>query len=183
MEQQNFFDENGVFTETEHYLLRRIQPEEMPHYQALAAIDTPDFLRNHSVSAAHAWEGLWDTDHLTCSILMKDDHTFCGFCQLQWIDSPTPEMGIDLLPAFQKQGIAPEVLPAFLAQAKKILPIDFFYAKVRKNNPAAQMLAEKIGGVCIGTKSLLPAALPAEMLAFAEQEFPALVYLEYHFQM
>ena len=74
-----------------------------------------------------------------------------------------------------------EILPAFLSQAKKLLPIDYFYSKIKKNNLPSQHLAEKIGGVCIGKKNLLPANFPAEMAVFAETEFPDLFYLEYHF--
>ena len=83
---------------------------------------------------------------------------------------------------YQKQGVAAEALPAFLLQAKKLLPIDHFYSKIKKNNIPSQRLAEKIGGICVGEKSLLPANFPAEMAAFAEKEFPDLFYLEYHFK-
>lgn len=81
----------------------------------------------------------------------------------------------------KKQGVAKEVLPAFLSHASKLLPIDHFYSKIKKNNIPSQRLAEKIGGICIGTKSLLPASFPTEMADFAEKEFLDLFYLEYHF--
>lgn len=178
MELDRFFAVDGSFIQTKNYLLRRILPEDKPCYQALAQAETPDFLQNASLSAPLAWEELLSADHLTCSILRQD--AFCGFCQLQWVCSPVPELGIDLLPAHQKQGIAMEVLPPFLAQAKHLLSIPYFYAKVKKNNLPAQRLAERLGGVCIGIKSLLPANSPVKMQAFAEAQFPELFYLEYH---
>lgn len=182
MQFDDFFDANSIFTQTEHYILRRIQPEEKAYYEALALAETPDFLQNMAGVSSLAWEDLLEEDHLTCSILQKETGVFCGFCQLQWIFTPTPELGIDLLPKYQKQGLAAEVLPAFLSQAKKLLPIEFFYSKIKKNNLPSQHLAEKIGGVCVGTKSLLPSNFPAELAAFAEKEFPDLFYLEYHFK-
>lgn len=183
MKYNDLFDTNGIFIQTERYMLRRILPEDQPFYQQLAKEETPAFLQNTSLTDTSilAWEDLMEEDHLTCSILQKDTQTFCGFCQLQWIFTSTPELGIDLLPQYQKQGIAKEVLPALLFQAKKLLPIAYFYSKIKKNNPPSQRLAEKIGGVCIGKKSLLPANFPAEMVSIAEKEFPDLFYLEYHF--
>lgn len=180
MELDRFFAADGSFIQTKKYLLRRISPAEKPCYQALAQAETPDFLQNASLSAPLAWEELLSADHLTCSILRQDTHAFCGFCQLQWVCSPVPELGIDLLSAYQKQGVATEVLPPFLVQAKKLLSVPYFYAKVKKNNLPAQRLTERLGGVCIGTKSLLPANFPAGMRPFAEVQFPELFYLEYH---
>ncbi|MBQ2924922.1 MAG: GNAT family N-acetyltransferase, partial [Anaerotignum sp.] len=95
--------------------------------------------------------------------------------------SPSPELGIDLLPEYHRTGIAMEVLPPFLARAKSLLKNEYFYSKIKKNNLPSQKLAEKIGGMCIGEKSLLPADFPKEMISFAEKEFPDFFYLEYHF--
>lgn len=176
-----FFDQNNLFLQTEHYLLCRISPSEKPCYARLAEKETPDFLRNSGISSAPSWDDLLSAEHLTCSILKKETGTFCGFCQLQWIFSAAPELGIDLLPEYQKQGIATEVLPPFLSRAKKLLPNSCFHAKIQKQNHPSQRLAEKIGGICIGEKSLLSADFPTAWIAFAEQEFPNLFYLEYHF--
>ncbi|MGM9917201.1 GNAT family N-acetyltransferase [Anaerotignum sp.] len=183
MKYKDLFDANGIFTQTEHYILRRILPEDQPFYQQLAKAETPAFLQNTSLAgtSALAWEDLLEEEHLTCSILQRDTQAFCGFCQFQWIFTDAPELGIDLLPDYQKQGVAAEVLPAFLSQAKKLFPIDHFYSKIKKNNIPSQRLAEKIGGICIGMKSLLPANFPPEMMSVAEKEFPDLFYLEYHF--
>lgn len=181
MKQHDLFNANGIFLQTENYLLRRISPEEKPYYETMARAETPEFLSSGS-AAAPAWDELLSEDHLTCSILRRDTGAFCGFCQLQWLSSPAPELGIDLLPEYQKLGVGAEVLPPFLSRAKKILGCPYFYSKIKKNNLASQKLAEKIGGVSVGTKSLLPPDFPAELADFAEKEFPDFFYLEYHFK-
>lgn len=175
------FDSDGIFTQTQHYLLHRISPAEQPFYQALAQAETPDFLKDSGAVSTPNWEDLLSDTHLTCSILEKESEAFFGFCQLQWIFSPTPELGIDLLPEYRKKGVAAEVLPAFLSHVKSLLPVSHFYAKIKENNRPSQALAEKIGGVCVGKKSLLPADFPDELFAFAKTEFPNLFYLEYQF--
>lgn len=180
MKFNDLFGADGIFLQTENYILRRILPEEKSSYETLAQSENPKFLSSGSVSAL-AWDELLSEDHLTCSILQKDTGAFCGFCQLQWVFADIPELGIDLLPEYHRTGIAAELLPPFLLQAKKLLKCDHFYSKIKKNNIPSQKLAEKIGGVCIGTKSLLPENFPAEMAAFAEKEFPDFFYLEYHF--
>ena len=113
----DLFDANSIFLETEHYILRRIQPEDLPYYEKLAQKEALSLLQNSSFSdiSALAWDDLLSEDHLTCSILQKNTSGFCGFCQLQWLFSSAPELGIDLLPTYQKQGIAAEVLPDFLS--------------------------------------------------------------------
>ncbi|WP_458406995.1 GNAT family N-acetyltransferase [Anaerotignum sp.] len=182
MKFDDLFDANGIFLQTENHILRRILPEEKESYETLAQAENPDFLCASEGVSALAWEELLSEDHLTCSILQKDTGAFCGFCQLQWVFSDTPELGIDLLAEYQRTGIAAEVLPPFLSQAKKLLKCDHFYSKIKKNNIPSQKLAEKIGGTCIRTKSLLPENFPAEMAAFAEKEFPDFFYLEYQFE-
>ena len=179
MQFNGLFDANGIFLKTENYILRRISAEERPYYEKMAQTEHPDFLQ--SPADALAWDELLSEDHLTCSILQKDTSAFCGFCQLQWVFSDTPELGIDLLHAYQKNGVAAEVLPPFLSHAKELLHCHHFYSKIKKNNLPSQKLAEKIGGKYIGTKSLLPEDFPKEMTAFAEKKFPDLFYLEYHF--
>ncbi len=179
MKFDNLFDASGIFLHTEHYILRRILPEEKKNYEKLAQSETPDFLQN--TSSALAWEELLSEDHLTCSILEKGTEVFCGFCQLQWVFSDIPELGIDLLPAYHKNGIAAEVLPPFLSRAKKLLHCGHFYSKIKKNNLPSQKLAEKIGGICTGTKNLLPTNFPEELKNIAEKEFPDFFYLEYEF--
>ena len=179
MQFKDLFDANGIFLKTENYILRRISAEERPYYKKMAQTEHPAFLQ--SPADTLAWDELLSEDHLTCSILKRDTEAFCGFCQLQWIFSDTPELGIDLLPEYHKTGIAAEVLPSFLKQAKQLLKNEYFYSKIKKNNLASQKLAEKIGGKYIGTKSLLPKDFPKEMTAFAEKKFPDLFYLEYHF--
>ena len=188
MEYNDLFDSNGIFLETERYILRRIQPEDLPQYEKMAQADFSQYLASalldHAVlsaAAKHAWDDLQTNDCLTCSILQKKSLIFCGFCQLQWVFSSVPELGIALLPAFHRQGIAMEVLPAFLSQAKQCLPITYFYAKIRSDNLPSLCLAKKLGGICVKQKSLLPNQVPPALASFAKENLPFLTYLEYHF--
>jgi RimJ/RimL family protein N-acetyltransferase len=176
----DLFDADGIFLKTPNYILRRIAAEEKPYYEELARAEHPEIPR--TCDAPLVWDDLISEDDLlTCSILQRDTGVFCGFCQLQQIFSSVPELGIDLLPIYQHNGIAAEVLPPFLAQAKKILQNDHFYSKIKKANIPSQKLAEKIGGICIGEKNLLPADFPDSLRTIAEKEFPDFFYLEYEF--
>ncbi len=85
----DLFDANGIFLQTERYILSRISLNEKPLYEALAREASPDCLpaANHSI----AWDELLSKDHLTCSILQKGTGAFCGFCQLQWVFSENAE--------------------------------------------------------------------------------------------
>ena len=176
----DLFDADGIFLKTPNYILRRIAAEEKPYYEELARAEHPEI--PYTSNAPLVWDDLMSEDDLlTCSILQRNTGVFCGFCQLQQVFSTTPELGIDLLPAYQHSGIATEVLPPFLAQAKKLLQNNYFYSKIKKSNIPSQKLAEKIGGICIGEKNLLPADFPDSLRTIAEKEFPDFFYLEYHF--
>lgn len=181
MKFDDLFHADGIFLQTENYILRRILPEEKKYYEALAQTECLAFLQPSDNFSALVWEELLSEDHLTCSILQKDTGAFCGFCQLQWVFSEIPELGIDILSSYQQSGIAAEILPPFLHQAKQLLQNRYFYSKIKKNNIPSQKLAEKIGGICVGTKSLLPKDFPPELAALAEIQFPDFFYLEYHF--
>ena len=126
----DLFDAKGIFLQTENYILRRILPEEKEKYEILAQTENPEFLSHSDGISALAWEEMLSEDHLTCSILQKDTGAFCGFCQLQWIFSNTPELGVDLLPEYHKTGISAEVLPSFLKQAKHLLKNEYFSGKL-----------------------------------------------------
>ncbi|MBQ2411909.1 MAG: hypothetical protein II313_00605, partial [Anaerotignum sp.] len=123
MQFNDLFDASGIFLKTENYILRRISAEEKPYYEKMAQTEHPDFLQ--ASTDALAWDELLSEDHLTCSILKRDTAAFCGFCQLQWIFSNTPELGVDLLPEYHKTGISAEVLPSFLKQAKHLLKNEY----------------------------------------------------------
>ena len=176
----DLFDADGIFLKTQNYILRHIAAEEKPYYEELARAEHPEI--PCTCDAPLVWDDLMSEDDLlTCSILQRDTGIFCGFCQLQQLFSSVPELGIDLLPIYQHSGIAAEVLPPFLEQAKKLLQNDYFYSKIKKANIPSKKLAEKIGGVCIGEKNLLPADFPDSLRAIAEKEFPDFFYLEYEF--
>ena len=180
MKFSDLFDANSIFLKTPNYILRRIAAEEKPYYEELARAEHPEI--PYTSNAPLVWDDLMSEDDLlTCSILQRDTGIFCGFCQLQQVFSTTPELGIDLLPAYQHSGIAAEILPLFLAQAKKLLQNNYFYSKIKKSNIPSQKLAEKIGGICIGEKNLLPADFPDSLRTIAEKEFPEFFYLEYEF--
>ena len=180
MKFDDLFDADGIFLTTSNYILRRIAAEDKPYYEKLAWAEHPHYPR--TLDAPLVWDDLmFEEELLTCSILQRDTGVFCGFCQLQQVFSATPELGIDLLEEYQHSGIAVEVLPLFLAQAKKLLQNDHFYSKIKKSNIPSQKLAKKIGGICIGEKNLLPADFPDSMKSLAEEVFPHFFYLEYEF--
>ena len=147
MKYNDLFDADGIFLQTEAYTLRRIRPADLPRYEALAKAETPTFLPHSKEISCLAWDDLLSEEHLTCSIFERKTQAFCGFCQLQWLDAPAPELGVDLLPAYQKQGVATAVLPAFLTRAKALLGKDFFYSKIKKGNIPSQKLAKTASSV------------------------------------
>lgn len=57
----HFFDTNGIFAETEQYLLRRILPQDRKSYEQLALHTLPDFLNLPQDAQKRAVAHVWDT--------------------------------------------------------------------------------------------------------------------------
>lgn len=59
------------------------------------------------------WETTQDPALLTGTIFLRDGGRFCGRINMQKIDQEVPEVGIDILAAYQNQGYGPEAIVGF----------------------------------------------------------------------
>lgn len=59
------------------------------------------------------WKTTQDPALLTGIIFLRDGGRFCGRVNMQKIDQDVPEVGIDILEAYQNQGYGPEAIAAF----------------------------------------------------------------------
>lgn len=59
------------------------------------------------------WESNQGPNTLTGLVFLQDGDHFCGRVNMQKTDENVPELGIDLLAAYQNQGYGPEAIAAF----------------------------------------------------------------------
>ncbi len=140
-----------VFAENEKYALRFLQDS-----------DKDDFMRtqiqNSNISRAYEMDGfaeyVWkttpeDNEWIFC-IIEKATNTYNGFCNLRYIDTPTPEIGINLPKEFQCKGIGYQALTLLMRTYQTVRCADYFIAKVRSDNTHSQHLMDKLHAVQTG---------------------------------
>lgn len=94
------------------------------------------------------WKEANAPNGLACAIIETDTGDVCGFCQLKNIDTPTPEVGIDIRDIYMGKGYAQEAVKLLISYASQHYVVDYFVWKASKTNFVSRHIAEK-GGVLI----------------------------------
>ena len=102
------------------------------------------------------WEKEKEGHLLIFTIIEKCSNEICGFCQLKHMDTPTPELGIDIIDEFMGNGYAQEAIWLLISHAKLYYNVDYFIWEAEKDNLISCHIAEKLGGKLIKEKPLLP---------------------------
>ena len=119
---------------------------------AVTSVSVSDDLA--AVFKEKCWAETLDDSSLTFTIRLKSTHEYIGYFQLKRIND-SPEIGIDIVEAFQKKGYGYEVcqnIIDYLFQNTTIRVLQ--YNCFRCNIPSIS-LAEKLGAVRVGERVLL----------------------------
>ena len=92
------------------------------------------------------WKEVNAANGLVCTIVEKGTGEICGFCQLNNVDTLTPEVGIDMRDDYIGRGYAQEAVRLLLDYASKHYKVDYFIWKANKANTVSRHMAEKLGG-------------------------------------
>lgn len=101
------------------------------------------------------WKEVNAANGFPCAIIEKSTGETCGFCQLKNVDTPTPEIGIDMRDDYMGRGYAQEAIRLLLAYASKHFEIDYFIWKANKANTVSRHIAEKLGGELAAEKAVM----------------------------
>ena len=115
---------------------------------------------------ARIWESANAEDMLVCTILENTTNEICGFCQLRNVDTPTPELGVDIRDGFMEKGYAQAAIRLLMSYAKNHYNVDYFFWKADKDNSISLHIAEKLGGQLLTEKP----ALPASMISYGKEK-------------
>ncbi|MEY8376302.1 GNAT family N-acetyltransferase [Lachnospiraceae bacterium 56-18] len=95
------------------------------------------------------WKEVNAANGLACAIIEKSTGEICGFCQLKHMDTPAPEVGIDIRDGYMGKGYAQEAVKLLMIYTSKNYNVDYFVWKAKKANSISRHIAEKQGGVLI----------------------------------
>ena len=143
-----FFNADGVLSRTERLVLRRPIDEDMMRY--IDAFGGPCPLLAHEYRSNEElrtdyWKGVKGEDSLYCSICAKENVEFMGYCAVERLKRPDPEIAINLLERFQVRGFGPEAVLAFMEAFRKVTGPVSFVAKNDPQNIGRQKLFRRLG--------------------------------------
>ena len=98
------------------------------------------------------WEQRKEEDAIYISVILKATKKYAGNIVLRKLESVTPEVGIDIVEKYQRQGIAYDTLQLFMRKGKSICKIDYFFVRIYSDNEPSKKLFRKLGAVEIGSE-------------------------------
>lgn len=101
------------------------------------------------------WEEVNAANGIACTIIEKSTEEICGFCQLKNVDTPTPEIGIDMKDCYMGKRYAQEAVKLLMDYASRQYDVDYFIWKAKKTNSVSRHIAEKAGGRLISEEATM----------------------------
>lgn len=136
-------------SEGKQVLIRKLIKEDYPIYREVTYshfsyknVFTEKFMQK-------IWEEVNAANVRACAIVEKSTGEICGFCQPENIDTPTPEIGIDIKDGYVGKGYAQEAVKLLINYASQTFDVDYFIWKANKTNSISRYIAEKLGGELI----------------------------------
>ena len=182
METHLLLQENPNFSENPMFVLKPMEEKDKPDYMQLLSENSA--IKNSRMRET-VWEEMWQNriseNLITYSILSPETLEFMGYCQYKNLSTPKPDIGIDILPRFQHQGLGYAVCCVLISTFFERTSSSEIYYKVERRNTPSIALVEKLGGTYSGINHIygqllsLLNSLSAEEIAERGGNVPALI--------
>ena len=147
------FSEKSITANNKTYIIRGFNENDKENfikvYQKTSVSNmiysNPDFCRYFLANTP-------DENELIFSIIEKSSGAYCGFCNLRNTNTIRPEIGIRLMPEYQRKGIGTQVLPLIIHFFKNSFPSAEIIARSYNDNIGSIRLLKKLGAAEIGTE-------------------------------
>lgn len=96
------------------------------------------------------WQSHFEPGVFYCAVYMTEPREFVGYCGIKGTGTEKWEFAIELLPAFQGQGIGLHALELLMTGLSQSAGQHLFLAKVDPDNEPSQKLMEKLNGIPSG---------------------------------
>lgn len=93
------------------------------------------------------WKEITKDSDLNCIIRDPNSNIIYGKIVLQDYKSELPELGVDIFPEYQNQGIAPEAIKLFLQYCNSYYNIKKVKVRIRKDNAHSNHVFQKLGAI------------------------------------
>lgn len=183
MNKADFFQTDGVLVQNDRYILRALSEADKDNYLKL-------YRENSIVAKASSkmsdvdyesfpdfvWEKMSEDDAIYVSVFRKKDEIYVGNITLQHLASETPEIGMDVLQEYHRQGIAFESIPLFAKRVMEIMPFEYFIVRIYSKNEPSRKLYEKLGATVIGEEPSEFAVALAQMKEKHKEDYEGFLF-------
>ena len=143
-----FLLENPQFSENPMFVLKPMEEKDKPDYMNLISENS---IIKESILCEKVWEEMWQSriseNLITYSILSPETLGFMGYCQYKNLSTSKPDIGIEIFPKFQHQGLGYTVCCALISVFFEKTSLPGIYYKVERRNTPSIALVEKLGGI------------------------------------
>lgn len=157
MNKADFFLADGTLTQNDKYILKALTEVDKENYLKLHRENSIVAKASSKMSnvdydefAEFVWKKLSEEDSLYVSVFLKADYTYVGNIVMQHVSLTTPEIGIDVLEEYHRQGIAYETIPLFAKKVQELMFVDYFVVRIYSDNEPSKKLFEKLGAELMG---------------------------------
>lgn len=144
---KQFLHDHSEFSDNPMFVLRPMKETDKQAYMHLLSENA---LVDESPIGKEVREEMWlnriNKNTVTYSICSSQNGEFMGYCQYKNLSTSKPDIGIELLPQFRKQGIGYGVCSALIRVFFEKTASSEIYYKVERKNAASIALVEKLGG-------------------------------------
>ena len=135
---------------TERLLIRRIEDGDQDLICALSqdlslVPNRPKEDKYMAIYRKVSWDEANRPNIYSGMIFLKDNGAFVGKICMQCADSNLPELGIDLMKAYQNHGYGPEAITAFCNWYSETFGLTKVKVRIRKDNTHSIHIFEKLG--------------------------------------
>lgn len=141
-----------VFAEDEKYLLSRYEDTDKNLYlKVWEETFENSLVLNDENFKKKSWEDvLMKKTKLQLKITDKLSNEYVGEVLVMKLDTKKPELGIQLLKKYQKQGIGTRVMKLFIDKLKEVFEVEYFLIRIFSDNYISQRMFEEMGAIKIG---------------------------------
>lgn len=147
MDTNIFLQDNPIFSNNPMFVLKLLDEKHKHEYLKLVLGYSAV---NDSSPSDTFCEDIWHrriNDYtVTYSILSPQTLEFMGYCQYKNLSTSKPDIGIEILPQFQHQGLGYAVCCTLVSAFFQKTSCSEIYYKVERKNAPSVALIEKLGG-------------------------------------
>ena len=142
-----FLQDNSIFLDNSIFVLKLMEENHKQEYTKLVLGDS--VINNSSpldTVCEDTWQRRINKNTVTYSILSPQTLEFMGYCQYKNLSTTKPDIGIEILPQFQHQGLGYAVCCTLISTFFEKTSCSEIYYKVERKNTPSIALIEKLGG-------------------------------------